>query len=103
MTWKPSDHVDEEVRRWMQARGWEVTRTNYDFDREVYAWRHDQRGGDSPTLRIGRQVLENYPGFAVAHHLDTLRVGQAIRANPSARLAVLQKGSAVVIEELPAE
>ena len=103
MTWKPSDPVDEEVRRWMQARGWEVTRAHYDFDPEVYAWRHDQRGGNSQTLRIGRQVLEDYPAFAVAHHLDALRVAQAIRPNPGAFLAVLQKGSMVVLEELPAE
>jgi hypothetical protein len=54
----------------MKARGWEVTRTNYDFEREVYAWRHDQRGGNSPTLRISRQVLEDYPGFVVVHHLE---------------------------------
>jgi hypothetical protein len=45
----------------MRARGWEVTRTNYDFDREVYAWRHDQRGGNSPTLRISRGVTTS-PG-----------------------------------------
>jgi len=28
----------------MKAEGWEVTTTDYDFDREVYAWRHKARG-----------------------------------------------------------
>jgi hypothetical protein len=57
MTWKPSADFDREIRRWMKANGWEVTRTNYDFEREIYAWRHDMRGGASPTLRIARKVL----------------------------------------------
>ena len=43
-TWKPSAEVDQSVREWMKARGWKVTRTNYDPDRKVYAWRHDLRG-----------------------------------------------------------
>jgi hypothetical protein len=34
MIWKRSPDVDEEVRRWMKAKGWEVTRTSYDFDSE---------------------------------------------------------------------
>jgi hypothetical protein len=59
MTWKPSEDVDREIRQWMKAKGWVVTRTNYDADREVYAWRHDVRGGSSLTLRISRRVLEN--------------------------------------------
>src|SRR6476659_20298 len=63
MTWKPSDDVDREVRNWMKAKGWEVTRVNYDPERKVYAWRHDVRRGSSPTLRISRQVLESYPAF----------------------------------------
>jgi hypothetical protein len=56
----------------MKARGWDVSRVNYDFERQVYAWRHDVRGGRSPGLRIPRQVLESYPAFAVLHHLDEL-------------------------------
>jgi len=43
----------------MKARGWEVTRTNYDCDRRVYAWWHDLPGSKSPTLRISQKVLEN--------------------------------------------
>jgi hypothetical protein len=61
MTWKPSDDVDQSVREWMKARGWEVTRTNYDSDRKAYAWRHGLPGAKSPTLRISQKVLEDYP------------------------------------------
>ena len=67
MTWKPSDEHDKEIRRWMKSKGWEVTRTNYSVDREIYAWRHDVRDSTSPTLRISRQVLEDYPAFVVIH------------------------------------
>jgi hypothetical protein len=83
----------------MAAKGWEVTRTHYDFSREIYAWRHDVRGGPSPTLRISRRVLEEYPAFVVAHHLEELKVAQAMRARPGARLIVVQNGFRVMLEE----
>ena len=64
----------------MEARGWKVTAVNYDFDREVYAWRHEQRGGNSPTLRINRAVLENYPAFALMEHIAGLKVARLVEA-----------------------
>jgi hypothetical protein len=99
MTWKPSDDHEREIREWMKANGWGVTRTNYDFDREIYAWHHQLPGGKSPTLRIARYVLEHYPAFIVLHHLDELNVAQSIRAHPEARLVVTQKGPRVTLEE----
>jgi hypothetical protein len=99
MTWKPSEEHDREIRRWMKSKGWEVTRTNYDFDRRIYAWRHDQPGGKSPTLRISRRVLEDYPAFVVVHHLEQLKVAKAMRARPEAQLVLLQNGSKVALEE----
>ena len=101
MTWKPSEDVDQSVREWMKAKGWEVTRTNYDSDRKVYAWRHDLPGGKPTTLRISQKVLEDYPAFIVVHHLEELKVARAIRALPEARLVVVQHGSKVTLAELP--
>ena len=86
MIWKPTDDADGSVREWMKARGWEVTRTNYDSDRKVYAWRHDIPGGTSPALRISQQVLEDYPAFIVVHHLDELKVARPIPTQPEMRL-----------------
>jgi hypothetical protein len=100
MTWKPTDDVDREVCEWMRSKGWEVNRTNYDSDREIYAWRHQLPGGKSPTLRISRHVLEHYPAFVVLYHLDQFRVAQAIRARPEARLVVVQNGAKVSLMEL---
>jgi hypothetical protein len=37
MTWRPIENIDREIRQWMKAKGCEVTRTNYDFSREIYA------------------------------------------------------------------
>jgi hypothetical protein len=99
--WKPSEEHDKEIRRWMKSIGWEVTRTNYDPDRQVYAWRHDVRNGFSPTLRISRQVIESYPAFALLYHLDELKVARAMRARPEARLVVVQKGLTVALDEAP--
>jgi hypothetical protein len=78
-----------------------VTSTDYNFDREIYAWRHDLRSGPSPTLRVAQQVLEDYPAFALLEMLDQLGVAKAVRANPAARLVVLQQGLRVVLKELP--
>jgi hypothetical protein len=62
MTWKPSDDVDQSVREWMKAKGWEVTRTHYDYDWEIYAWRHDVR--ETITYpAISQRVLEDYPAL----------------------------------------
>ena len=92
--------MDREVRSWMKARGWEVSRVNYDSERQVYAWRHDVRGGPSPTVRISRQVLESYPAFVLVYHLDELKVARAMRAQPEARLVIVQDGSTVVLREV---
>lgn len=102
MAWKPTDHVEEQVWGWMRARRWEVTATDYHFDQEIYSWRHHQPDGNSPTLRIGRNVLQHNPAFVILYHLDRLNVARAIRANPKARLVVTQEGATVTLKEIPA-
>jgi hypothetical protein len=72
MTWKPSDHTYEQVRGC----------TDYHFDREIHSWRHQQPGGESPTLRISRYVLQHNAAFVILYHLDRLNVAGAIRSNP---------------------
>ena len=101
MTWKPTDHVDEQVRGWMRARRWEVTATDYHFDQEIYSWRHQQPGGKPPTLRITRYVLEHNPAFVILYHLDQLKVARAIRNQPGARLVVVQEGTGITLKEIP--
>ena len=83
----------------MKEKGWEVTRTDYDFGSKVYSWRHTAPSGKSLTLRIAGQVLDEYPAFAILYHLDILKVASAIRRNPRAHLVVRQRGTAVVLEE----
>jgi hypothetical protein len=99
MTWNLSAYLDDEVRGWMKEKGWEVTRTDYDFGSKLYSWRYSAPSGKSLTLRIAQQVLEEYPAFAILYHLDILRVAAAIRRNPRANLVVRQRGTAVVLEE----
>jgi hypothetical protein len=86
----------------MKAKGWEVTATDYNFEQEIYSWRHQQPGGKSPTLRITRSVLEHNPAFVILYHLDRLNVARAIRAHPETRLVVAQEGTAVTLKEIPA-
>jgi hypothetical protein len=65
----------------MKAKGWEVSRGSYDFDRDVHAWRHDVRSRSLAALRISRWVTESYPAFVVIYHLDQLEVAQAATRN----------------------
>ena len=99
MTWNLSAYIDDQVRTWMQERGWPVTRTDYDFGSKVYSWCHTHPSGKSLTLRIAGQVLDEYPAFIVLYSLDILRVAAALRRNPRAHLVVRQRGTAVVLEE----
>jgi hypothetical protein len=96
-----SEDHDREIRRWMTAEGWEVTRTKYSLDPDRYAWWHDvPGGGPSPTLRLARYVLEKYPAFLVVQHLETLKVAQGLRGQPDAMLIVTQSGSRITLKEL---
>ena len=99
MTGNLSAYIDDQVRAWMKGKGWEVTSTDYDYERKVYSWRHTHPSGKSLTLRIAQQVLDEYPAFAILYHLDILKVAAAIRRNPRATLIVRQRGTAVVLEE----
>lgn len=103
MQWEPSEDMDREIRRWMKAKGWEVNSTDYHFDQEIYAWRHKLTGGKSPTLRVHGYVLEHNPAFVVVHHLDRLKVARALKAEPTRRLVVVQKGEETVLAEVPAK
>jgi hypothetical protein len=101
MTWKPTDDMDEQVRRWMKAKGWEVSATDYNFDQAIYAWRREQHSGKSPTLRIARNVLEHNPAFVILYRLDRLNVARAIRANPESRLVVTEESTTITLREFP--
>jgi hypothetical protein len=86
----------------MRAKGWEVNcRPEYHSGREVYAWRHEVSGGDSPTLRISQGVLEGYPARAILELLDRLKVAAALQACPECVLVVVQNGLRVTLEEMP--
>jgi hypothetical protein len=102
MTWKPTTYIDDEIRRWMKAKGWEVN-CRPECDREVYAWRHEVPGRPSYAVRISQKVLEDYPPFAVAELLDRLNVAAAMRARPDARYIVTQNGARVTLEEASGE
>jgi hypothetical protein len=80
----------------MKAKGWEVNRTEYDPDRELYTWRHQSMRPER-ALRITREVLESYPAFAVVEHLQRLGVAHAIRHQPHVRWIVAQRGPEVVL------
>jgi hypothetical protein len=75
MPWKPSEDHDREIRRWMESKGWEVTRTNHDADRKVYAWRHQLVGRwqmtNAPDLPVCPRAVSR---LVLLYHLNQLKV-----------------------------
>jgi hypothetical protein len=101
MNWKPPPDTDEEVRLWMKSKGWDVTGTEYDHERQTYTWRaRSVRSGHSPAISISRQVLVDFPAFAILEHLHRLNVADAVRRRPDARYVVVQNGLTVTLLEL---
>ena len=94
--------VDIAVREWMETQGWPVTeKTHHDFDREIYAWRHDV-AGECYTLRITRIVIEDIEPLALVEGLNRLKVAGMLRKQPDA-YTLVKKGSPkdVVVEQMP--
>jgi hypothetical protein len=104
MAWKPPTHIDEEISGWMKGKGWEVnTSSEYDARKRVYTWFHEPQSGPAVSLGISREVLDEFPAWAVLHHLDRLNVAAEIRRRPAARIVMVQKDGTVVLDELPNE
>lgn len=101
MNWKPAEDIDRDIRGWMRTKGWAIGGAEYDHERKIYSWEHKAAGRPTIILRISRQVLESYPGFAVLEFLDRLNVATTIRARPEARYVMVQSGSRVTMEEAP--
>ena len=100
MTGKPEESTDAEVRAWMKFKGWEVTEAECDFAQDIYTRKgRSLQSAHSPAMRISRQVLVDFPAFAVLEHLDRLNVADAIRRRPGASYVLVQKGSSVLLRE----
>ena len=100
MIWRPMQAKDEEVRGWMEKHGWPVTDTHYDFDREVYAWRHDALGG-SHTLRMSQAVIEDTDAQALVGALDFWKAAELMREKAEAYTWLKRSPTGVVLEQLP--
>jgi DNA-binding transcriptional ArsR family regulator len=98
MTWKPKPDIDENVRQWMKAKGWEVNRTEHGARSRVYAWRHEVRGKHADPSHLTRSP-RGLPPLALMEHLARLRAAAAISAHPEGRLVVVQTGTSVTLEE----
>ena len=93
-----SEH-DEAIRGWFEEQGWLVASSHYDFDREVYAWRHEA-GTERITLRIARTVLEDWPPGMVLVALESRQVAQMLRARPGAYTVIRRRDGSIAVEQL---
>jgi hypothetical protein len=89
------------IYKWFQDRGWPVTATHHDFERDVFAWRHEAPGFDR-TLRVTRRVLEDIPADLIGATLDGLRVADHLERRPEAYTVIVSENGSVVIRQLDA-
>jgi len=71
----------------MAKQGWGVTATNFNFDYEILAWRHEEIGKPSITLRVGRQVLDDWQRgspLTATNALEALKVAEKLRKTSNA-------------------
>ena len=84
----------------MQNNSWPVTSTNYDFNREVYAWRYEGPPGGTYTLRITQAVLEDQPPPTLIGYLDELKVALILAREPEKYVLVHRSGASVGVKVL---
>ena len=89
------------VRKWMSHHGWGVHRTEFNHERQIYAWWHEVGVGRDIVLRISRTALEDFPAFALWEILDRLNVAAELKARPDACLVMVKRGVRALLEELP--
>jgi hypothetical protein len=96
--YKPPADFDARIREWMTVQGWTANSTRDYSDEEVYAWRHDESSGSSPTLWVSRAVITNHEASHVIQQLDRLGVADRMRSNPKARFVVTQEAGQIVVK-----
>ncbi len=101
MKWQPPEETDSAIRAWMNKQGWPVTeKTHHDFDRGIYAWRHDV-AGECYTLRITQIVIEDAKSpLALVEALNFWKVADELRKQPDAYTLVKRSPTGVVVEQL---
>ncbi len=92
---------DSAVRAWFNGLGWPVTMTHHDFDRDVFAWRHE-RPGTERTLRITQSVLEDVPPHLIAAMLDGLQAAERLNSHPQAYTIIMRENGEIILRQLDA-
>jgi hypothetical protein len=72
---------DAAITAWFSRNGWPVTMRHFDFERDVFAWRHEGRSGDR-TIRVTQSTLEDYPADKVIALFDASRLADVLPRNP---------------------
>jgi len=90
---------DAAVTEWFHRHGFDVTDRNYDFDREIFAWR-SERANPPRTLRLTERILEDVPAVQLGATLERLRADEALNAKPEAWTLVIQEQGRPVLKQL---
>jgi hypothetical protein len=75
------EEKDTAVSSWLARQGWPVTDRHRDPSSEVRAWR-SEAVRPSITLRITRNVVDDYTADELVRHLDRFRVAQVLSRAP---------------------
>lgn len=78
---------DAVVSAWMAAQGWPVTLRVYDYERDVFAWRHGT-GSGARTLRVTQAAVDDTPPTALRAFLDGAGAAALIQRDAAAHLVL---------------
>lgn len=83
----PIPEVDAAIADWFGRQGWPVTFRHWDFDRDVFAWRHESLLV-SRTLRMSRNTAEDWDTGLILTFLDEAKIAAQLSAHPDKYLLV---------------
>lgn len=89
---------DRAAAAWLEDLGWPVTARHYDFDRDVFAWRHDA-AGMTRTLRITRAAVEDNAPHILIAWLKTSRIDDAMAGAPDRHLIVRRSEGGGIVRD----
>ena len=90
---------DRAISDWMSRNGFEVKMRNYDFERDVLAWRATALR-PSITLRVTLPVIEDTPVNVLIAAFDSWKIAETLRRAPGSYTVVQRVGSGVGVVQL---